>query len=160
MPDPVDSFLTTDDILGKDVIDASGSFLGVVDKLFVDPDLIQITGISIDKGFLKNGFHVGVDTIKEIRDHAIFLKITPAATIRRMRVFDIDGKIIGTVKNVITLPNRNTIKEIIVKSHLFGKVLHVTPDFIKLVGDNVLLNIKKADLKGRFQEMFRSDKEE
>ena len=50
--------ITSDDILGKEVIDAEGGFVGVVENVIIDPENVEIIGISIDNGLLKKGLLV------------------------------------------------------------------------------------------------------
>src|SRR3989344_8029989 len=95
-------WITTDDMLGKEVIDTAGAFLGVVDKVFIDPKKVSIMGISIDKGFLKKGFHLGKEYIREITPHAVFLNIRPSLTLKGLWVFDVQGRKLGKVIEVST----------------------------------------------------------
>ena len=55
--------VTSDDILGKDVIDADGKFIGVTEKVFIHPNNLDFIGIEVDKGFLRKGLSIGKDYI-------------------------------------------------------------------------------------------------
>lgn len=141
----LDNAITSDDILGKDVIDSEGEFLGVVENIFIDPETVELAGISIDKGLLKNGLLIGKNYIKNIAPHAIFLKIQPAFNLKGMFVFDAEGKKIGIVHDVKLYGNKNEIENIIVKSSL-GEAT-ISSKYIKNVGDNVFLNEKIENVK-------------
>ena len=96
----LDDTITSDDILGKDVVDHDGEFIGVVEKVHINPNTIELMGISIDKGFLRTGLAIGKDYIAQITPHAVLLKIRPAHKIKGMQVFDVDGNKIGIVTKV------------------------------------------------------------
>lgn len=129
---------TADDLLGLDVIDAQGNYLGIVDKVFIDPIHIELTGISVDKGFLNKGLAIGKSYIKRITKVAIFLSVTPAVTIKGMQVFSSDAKNIGVVQEVILEQDKNRIRSILVKTRRGTHTIQ--PKQIATIGMNVLLN--------------------
>ena len=49
----LDKAITSDDLLGKDVIDLGGKFIGISEKVLIDPDSLDFIGIGVDKGFGK-----------------------------------------------------------------------------------------------------------
>ncbi len=141
--------ITSEDILGKEVIDAEGGFIGVAEKVLIDPESMDFVGISVDKGLVKSGLTVGRDYIDKITDYAIFLKIRVVYDIKGMLVFDRDGKKVGKVSSVDLCGNQNKIKNIYVKVYsflFFGKEIVVPMDLIGAIGDNVLLNVPIKDL--------------
>ena len=135
---------TSDDVLGKDVIDSTGEFLGVVDKIYIDPNKVEIIGISIDKGFLKKGLEVGKDYIERIAAHAIFLRIKPHYQLKGKIVFDIKGEKIGKVADIILNNNKNELVSLLVKTTF--KKINITANLIDKIGDNILLNIEKVNI--------------
>lgn len=134
--------ITSDDILGKDVIDSEGEFIGIAEQLFIDAKRIEIRGVLIDKGFLKSGLIIGKGYIKEIKSHAIFLKIRPALNIKNKIVFDLDGKYVGKVKDVQLAGNRNKIKNIVVTFGILKRNYIISARYIKNISQNVFLNEK------------------
>ena len=138
--------ITSDDILGKDVIDSGGEFIGIVDKVFVNPTSIEIIGISIDKGFLKKGLEIGKTHIERISSYAVFLKIRPAFRLRGRFVFDINGKKLGKVFKVNLYENKNQIKSLVVKSGIFQEKYEIESKIISKIGRNVFLNDKMENL--------------
>jgi len=138
--------VTSDDILGKDVIDHDGDFIGIVEKIHIDPNTIEFMGISIDKGFLRRGLAIGKDYIDKITPHAVMLKIRPAHKIKGMQVFDLEGNKVGIVVKVDLVGRKNKVRGIIVKASMI-KTYQISSNLIESVGHNVFLKIAKNELK-------------
>jgi len=143
----INKSITSEDILGKDVIDAEGGFIGVAEKIFIDPKLMNFIGISVDKGLIKSGLTIGKSYIDKVTDHAIFLKIRVVYDIKGMLVFDKNGKRVGKVSSIDLYGNKNKIKRLYVKSRSFFKEKILIPeDYIENIGDNVILNVTLKQL--------------
>ena len=137
--------ITSEDILGKEVIDAEGAFIGVAEKVFIDPKFLDFIGISVDKGLIRSGLTIGKSYIDKIADHAIFLKIRVVYDIKGKLVFDKDGKKVGTVSSIDLCGGKNKIKNIYVKPNFFlfsfkNKIV-ISEEYIANIGDNVILNV-------------------
>ncbi len=142
--------LTSEDLLGKDVIDFDSTIIGVVEKVLIDSKTLDFVGISIDKGFLKKGITIGRNYIEEIKEHAVFLKIRVSYEVKGKKVFDSEGRMVGKVSSLELYENMNKIVNLIVKEDnlLFpGKEILISSRYIKAIGENVMLSIKKEDLK-------------
>jgi len=137
--------ISSDDILGKDVVDIEGSRIGIVNVVHIDPKNLDFAGISVDGGFLKSGITIGKRYIDKITPHALFLNIRPSFAMRGMLVFDSAGALVGKVKDVELLQRQNVIKEIIV-SHGFFARLRISGEFIDRVGHNIFLNVAREKL--------------
>ncbi len=127
------NWITSDDVLGKDVIDIDGTVIGVVDKLFIDAVTLETEAISIDKGFLEKGLVLGKDYIERVSKFAVFLNIAPAILFVKKTVYDASGKRIGVVKRVDVDANTGQIKDIILDSG------PIDPQRIAQVGKNITL---------------------
>ncbi|MBI2448962.1 PRC-barrel domain-containing protein [Candidatus Pacearchaeota archaeon] len=138
--------ITSDDIVGKDVIDIDGEFIGVVEMLHIDPSAVEVIGITIDKGFLRKGLIIGKDYIERVAPHAIFLKIRPSYKLKGMNVFDSEGENIGIVTKVNLHGKKNEVESIIVRSGIFKRDVVIPVKFIRNIGYNVLLSVKKDDI--------------
>jgi len=138
--------ITSDDVLGKDVIDSEGDFIGIVENLHISPEHFEVIGISVDKGFLKKGLFIGKGYIKRITPHAIFLSIRPAFSIKGMAVFDKEGKKIGIVKEVILTGTKNQIKNLKIRSGILRREADVSAEQIDSIGHSVFLNVLKYDI--------------
>jgi len=146
----INKTITSEDILGKNVIDAEGGFIGVAEKIFIEPKHMNFIGISVDKGIIKKGLTIGKNYIDKITDHAVFLKIRVVFDIKGMLVFDKDGKKVGKVSSIDLYGNRNKIKKIYVKPSFrlfsFKEKIAISEELIENIGDNVLLNVKISSL--------------
>ena len=139
--------ITSEDVLGKDVLDSRGAFLGVSDKLYIHPKTLKVVGISIDKGFMRKGFLIGSGHIREVTNYAVFLTIEPSFRLKGMTVFGVKGGKIGTVKAVELVPNTNTIQELVVKSSVKGLgTIKIASEYLARMEQNVFLNITTEEL--------------
>src|SRR3989344_1441321 len=152
----INNAITSDEILGKDVIDNNGDFIGVVEKVFIDPQSLQFIGISIDKGFFKHGLSIGKSYIKKITKHALFLNIRVAHQIKNMIVYDKNGKKIGVVSTIDLEGNKNKIKKIRIRREgifaFLRKELTVAADEIKNIGENIILKMSYEDILNQHQK--------
>lgn len=144
-PEELARSITSDDILGKDVIDPDGAFIGIVEKVHIDAQTLDFIGVSVDKGLLKKGLVIGKDYIHSITSHAVFLKIRPTYNLKGMIVFDIEGKKLGTVTDVVLQFRANKLKSLVVRSGIMAKK-EIPSSWIKSVGDNIFLNRKKEEV--------------
>ncbi len=146
----LDKAITSDDILGKEVIDSEGEIIGVVEKVLIDPENFDMIGIEIDKGFLKRGLVIGRSYMDRITEYALFLNTKVLYQIKGMSVFDSSGKLIGKVTRVNMVGKRNKIKEIVVSggfiSRAAGRDIIIPAVKIKRIEHNVLLDVKMEDL--------------
>lgn len=144
----LDNAITSEDVLGKRVIDAAGRFIGVSEKVLIDPNDLTLLGISIDKGVLYKSIVIGKGYVERVTQDAIFLKVPVAFEIKGMTVFDKEGEQMGTVKEITLYEMRNDIKEIKVKTSLFSDLLIIPAGAIDVIGTNVILKINKKELLG------------
>ncbi len=139
--------ITSDDILGKDVIDPAGEFLGIVEQVHIDPSNLDTLGVSIDKGIFKKGLVIGKQYIDRITSHAVFLNIRPAFNLRGMTVYDVEGARVGTVTQIGLVGHTNNLNEIVIKVGFMKKPIHVPAEYVARVGHHVFLNVPKKTLE-------------
>lgn len=132
--------ITSEDILGKDVLDRDGVLVGVVDRLYLNPETVEILGFSVDKGFLRDGLIIGTDHIQEITAHAVFLSIRPSFRLRGASVFGVDGGLVGTVSEVVLASDSNEIAELVVRVRRKQSV-RIPKEIIDTIDENVLLSV-------------------
>lgn len=128
---------TSDEILGKDVVNREGEVIGIVQKLHIHKTEKNIVGITIDEGFMKPNLFIGIENIKLFGVDTIFLNTTPTIKFKGLKVFDNTGELVGTVQEVNLTPRSGKIKDIIVK-HNF-KTETIPAKAIKSIGINVML---------------------
>lgn len=131
------NFITTDDILGKDVIDKDGAIIGIVQQIHIDKESKSIMGITVDEGFMKPDLFVGIQNIKLFGIDSVILTMTPNQTFKGLLVFDSKGKQIGVVSKVITTAKSAKVKSLEVRSGARTRLI-LAKD-IKSIGMNVLL---------------------
>ncbi len=142
----LDNAVTSDDLLGKDVLDKDGILIGVTNKVYIDPVSIEVLGVSVDKGFLRSGLVIGSEHIEQVTDYAVFLKITPAFQMQGMHVFDVDGALVGSVQAVTLTEDYSQVQSLSVKPSRFSKPIEVPGYSIASVDENVLLSVQKEDV--------------
>ena len=135
MVNAIEGAITSEDILGKNVIDSNGRFLGVSDKLYIEPKTMLVLGISVDKGFLRKGMIIATSYVREVAKHAIFLNIEPLFLLKGKEVFDCHGDEVGKVTDVESVRDTNKIAAIKV-----GQIRIPWRD-IDVIGENIILSI-------------------
>ena len=127
-------FITSDDILGKDVIDSEGDIIGVSSKMHIDNRNKQIIGLTIDQGFMKPDLYVGLEYVKTFGVDSVLLNTSPKSKIRGLNVLDNDGKKIGFVSDIISIGKTNKFKGIMVKSRHMSKQYKIDSKDIMEIG--------------------------
>lgn len=139
-------YITADDLLGKTVIDSEGGILGVTNQLLIHPTKLELSGIAVDKGFLKKGLLIGKDHLDRVTKHAIFLDTVPGTLIKGLTVYDVDGAKAGRVTEVTLYPGTNRIASLTIKIN--EKMYGVIPaEMIAQIGTSVLLKKKKKEIE-------------
>jgi len=142
--------ITSDDILGKDAIDAEGQIIGVVQQLRIDKPSKKIIGILIDQGFMKPDLFVGIDAVKNFGVDSVFLKRSPSSKIKGLEVYDSDGKKIGVVHDIIK--GKSNISAIFVKQGPVSKPFKIKAKHIKTIGFSVILKIPQSRVETTSQK--------
>lgn len=142
--DSKDKIITSDDILGKDAVDPDGQILGVVTKLHINKETKQLVGITIDEGFMKPNLFLGMNFVKNFGVDSVFLSQIPTTKYVGLKVYDSEGKYVGTVKKVI--PKRHKVLSIEITHNMKRYV--ITSGDIKEIGVSVILkeNYKMDEL--------------
>ena len=133
--------ITSDDILGKEAVDPDGDILGVVVKLHIDKLKRQITGITVDQGFMKPDLFIGLDYVKYFGIDAVLLSKTPEEKFKGLDVLTIHGEHLGKVNSYRM--DKNILKSLIIKStnknYFDSKSVHIPASEIKEIGNSVIL---------------------
>lgn len=143
--------ITSEDVLGKDVIDSEGVFIGVSDKFYIDPKNMIILGVSVDKGFLRKGFIISTHYIREVSEHAVFLNMQPSTLHKGKDVIGDDGVHIGKIMGVNLAQDTNSILSIVVRPGLFRKRFVIPNKYIASTRVNVFLNITNPELQEKIK---------
>ena len=135
--------ITSDDVLGKDVIDSMGRYIGILSILHIKKDTKALKGISIDTGFMKPTVYVGINKVINLGVDAIYIMYTPGSRYLDLKVFDKNGAYVGKV--IKTEYEGSIVKRIIIRKGFKKLVLDVK--HITVLGKNILINITKEDVK-------------
>jgi len=156
--------ITSDDILGKDVVDTDGEIIGVVQQLRIDKKTKKMVGILIDQGFMKPDLYIGLSFVKNFGVDSIFLNQSPKPKIKGLDVYDKKGKKIGFVFDIEEDRKKDRISAIIIKRSQLGKSYKIKNRFIKNIGFNIILRVKESRLKleeiqdsGYGRELFKKE---
>jgi len=141
MANALEGSITSEDVLGKNVIDSNGRFLGVSDKLYIEPKTLRVLGVSVDKGFLRKGMIIATHYIREVAKHAIFLNIQPLFLLKGKQVFGCHGGKVGKVTAVEAVRDTNDVAAIMV-----GRSRIPMRD-IGVIGKNIMLTIPAKDVQ-------------
>jgi len=133
------NIITSDDILGKDVIDSDGEVVGVSTKMHIDNKTKQIIGLTIDQGFMKPDLYIGLEYIRTFGVDSILMNTSPKSKIRGINVLDNYGKKVGYVVDVVSIGKTNRIKGVVVKEKALSKPFMVKSSDIKEIGYSVIL---------------------
>lgn len=143
--------ITSDDILGKDVVDTDGEILGVVQQLKIDKEQKNILGVVVDQGFMKPDLFIGLDFIKNFGIDSVFLNQSPWPKIKGLDVYDSNGKKAGFVFDVENRKKTMFLSSIIIKKNRLGKSYRVNIKDVKTIGFNVIL--KKSAEETHLEEI-------
>jgi sporulation protein YlmC with PRC-barrel domain len=144
------NIITSDDILGKDVIDTDGEVIGVSTKIHIDNKNKQIVGLTIDQGFMKPDLYIGLGYVRTFGVDTIMLSTSPKSKIRGLKVLDNSGEKIGWVIDVMSVGKTNKIKGVKIKQKTFSKPFMIQSKDIEEVGYSIILRkgwSKIEDLK-------------
>ncbi len=130
------------DTIGKKVIDNRGTEIGKVASVHLDPNSLSIEGISISNGLFREKDYVGKEYICSLSDEAAVLCQTPLTEYVGMKVYDSKGEKIGSVRDVNRTRETNKAYSLTIKRGRGKQDLIVTDNFIKNVGENIVLNDK------------------
>jgi len=134
--------ITSDDILGKDVLGKDAGIIGLASKIHIDKSRKQILGITVDCGFAKPDLYVGIDHIKTFGVDSIMLDLDPHHGLRGLEVYDLNGADVGRVSEV-SYSSSNALKYIKVRAGI--KHVNITPRYIKMIGSNIILKLTKKE---------------
>lgn len=141
----LEGFITSDDILGKDVIDSMGETLGVVEKVFIGGKELDFAGIAVDKGLFSQGLCIGKAYIDRVTEYAVILNTSILFELKGKLVFDSEGKKLGSVKQVITVESKNALESLEIKTGV-GSSIIVPARFVFSIEENIILSVRASQL--------------
>lgn len=146
--------ITSDDILGKDVVDTDGEVIGVVQQIRIDKNSKKMIGIVIDQGFMKPDLFLSLEIIKNFGVDSVFLNRSPKPKIKGLDVYDKLGKKVGFVFDIEEDSKKDTLKAILIKKSHLSKSYKIKSKDIKTIGFNILL--RHSEKRTKMQDVKNS----
>lgn len=143
---PIESATSAQIILGKRVLAKNGEQVGVVEEIFVDPNNLSIESIRVKKGLFSADYYVGSDYIDRLGSNGAILNIVPLKEFIGCTVFDVNGKPIGTVKDIKRISESNDIFSLIVSPGIGRENIVIEEACIREMGKNIMLNVSEKEL--------------
>ena len=120
-------------IKGAKVLSKGGKVIGRVAEIRINPHTTQPQGVLVKRGLGEIPLYIGRSYFAHLSYESIILNMEPSILIKGKRVITTQGKILGTVREVIRKEKTNDVTGIIVKSPLTRKAL-IPHSEIKLIG--------------------------
>jgi sporulation protein YlmC with PRC-barrel domain len=134
------SGLKVNELSGKKVMGLDGKELGKIIQLRLNRDSLSFDGIEVDRGFFGTDTFIGKDYIESMSDQGAVLNMNPVKDYTGLNVMDLNGKKIGTVKEIRTDSHTNNITAIVVGTGMLNNDVIFTKSDITSVGKNIMLN--------------------
>jgi sporulation protein YlmC with PRC-barrel domain len=119
----------------KKVIGKQGGKLGRVKDILIKDH--KIIGLVISKWFKKH--YIGSEFIEFMTKRTIKLSIEPVILNLGKKVFDLDGKYVGKVIDIIRHPQKNEFSELVVRKRFFSKKILINKSHIEVNDKNIIL---------------------
>lgn len=126
------------DLISTKIISKDGKMIGKVSKVLLNPKKLSLEGILIRQGVFKKPIYIGISYFDRLSKDSIILKISPSVLLKRKKVLDSEGKVIGKVKSIERKGNSNEISELIISSPL-KKKFPIKMSNIKFIGKTIIL---------------------
>ncbi len=133
---------TADEFCGKKVMDREGIHYGTIKHLHINPNTMEVSGITVHEGFHKEYF-LSRDYIDKFTEESVLLGTPPLR--KDVPVVDIDGHKIGKIKKLNRNPDTNELESIEVSGLVHSKIFPKTE--IWGVGEKVILRLTKDRYK-------------
>lgn len=136
-----DSGVRINEMKGKKVLALNGKEIGTIQEIRLDAKSMDLDGIEVDRGFFGKDTFIGKKYITSLSSEGAVLNMTPVSDYKGLKVFDSTGKEIGTVKEVRTEGETNTISAIVVGTGILSNDAVFSRSDVKGVGESIMLNI-------------------
>lgn len=135
--------ILADEFKGKKVIDREGIEYGKVKHIHINPETLEVVGVTVHKGLHKDHF-LSRDYIDRFTEESLLLSSAPIRL--DSQVVDIDGHKIGKIKRLHMSTDTNELESIEVSDGLTGSRIFRTSE-IWGVGEKVILRQTKDQYK-------------
>ncbi len=138
-----------DGLVGMRVLAKSGSVLGKVRAVLLDPAGRTVQGILVGR-LLHENLYITTSYIDRITEKAVLLKIDPASLRKGLQVITSDGKRVGTVIGMHRIKQTNDVHTYVVKRRF--RTFEVAAADVKHIGTSLILKKTYATLKKKLKK--------
>jgi sporulation protein YlmC with PRC-barrel domain len=125
------------DIVGKRVLAANGSEVGIVRSIRLDPTTLDTDIFVLDTGH-EHELLIGRNYISRIGE-GVELSMVPWETMVGKEVYDTRGLLIGRVKDIKRIGTTSKVESMVVAQP--NKDIHIDGKYLEHVSDHIGLNI-------------------
>ncbi|MBI4175903.1 MAG: PRC-barrel domain-containing protein [Candidatus Aenigmarchaeota archaeon] len=137
--------VSASELIGNRVIGVNGEVVGKVKNIYLSKTELKVAGVAVDKGSFAPELFLDAAYLKELRDGAVYLSISPVTELRGAKVFDVNGKLVGKVRQIQQVGNTNDIAHLVIDTGVLKKNLLARGHHVAHVGKNVHLNIPRSE---------------
>jgi sporulation protein YlmC with PRC-barrel domain len=131
-------------LAGKRVLAKNGEIIGHVSDIAIKD--YKIIGIIIKRKF-KDDIFIEKKFFDSFRENAVILSINPVICIEGLKVFDHNGRKVGTVSSIVRDTTKNDFSEFIISRGPLKKYLTLQKEDIETISENLILKIEINDSK-------------
>lgn len=131
----LDHLLVSTDVVGNTVLSDQGRYAGTVDGFYFEDGEVKGLRLIYDR----DEYFLDVQYVKSYDEEAVMLTTQPYYLLRGLKVYDDDGRYLGTVRDVTRKPKTNKVEEIVVRRFFFTTPLSIPAEDIKTANENIIL---------------------
>ncbi|MBX4212147.1 PRC-barrel domain-containing protein [Candidatus Pacearchaeota archaeon] len=135
---PLEKTFNAGSLLGSNVLTPQGLVVGKIKEIRMSPDDMDLEGVIVSRGWLKNKIYIGRNYFKKLSQESLILSIEPAPLLEGRTVINYQGKRIGRVVQAVRADSTNALKHLIVKK-TFHKEFIVPVKFVQAIGSTIIL---------------------
>lgn len=145
---PMEKTTNLKTLINSRVISKTGSVVGRVRSIHINPINLGLEGICVDRSLGKKDVYLGSSYIDRATNEGIILTIEPSILLVGKRVLDKNGKGIGLVKSINRKNHTNEVQSVVVSS-LFKKDFVIPWNFINQT-THVLVILPSHNVKQKY----------
>src|SRR3989344_5581879 len=130
--------LNLKEVLSKKVISKNGLLIGKVSEIRMSNNGMNVQGIVVSRGFLKNRLYISKSYIDKLTDDSVILKIDPFLMSRGLKIVTSEGEVIGKAVDFIRKDLSNDITAIVAYSFLRRK-FNIPTKYVKSKEYSIIL---------------------
>lgn len=126
-------------LIGKRIIASNGEEVGKVTDMIVDEKNMKLNGIYFSPGIFEEKHFIGVEYIDKLGEEGILLNTVPLNEFVGKKVYDREGTLIGSVKEINRRDDSNELMTITVDRGITRPDLTIAEEDIRYNDNNFVL---------------------